>query len=47
MLKDIEKGEIISSSAPQVQNDGRNTTEFIHSRRIKLVNSPLQGILRI
>ncbi|XP_052731994.1 protein ESSENTIAL FOR POTEXVIRUS ACCUMULATION 1 isoform X2 [Vigna angularis] len=42
VLKDIEKGEIISSSAPQVQKDGRNTTEFTHSRRIKLVNSPLQ-----
>ncbi|XP_027904590.1 uncharacterized protein LOC114164211 isoform X2 [Vigna unguiculata] len=42
VLKDIEKGEIISSSAPPVQKDGRNTTEFTHSRRIKLVNSPLQ-----
>ncbi|KAK8465332.1 hypothetical protein PHAVU_009G057400 [Phaseolus vulgaris] len=42
VIKDIEKGEIISSSAPQVQKDGRNSTEFTHSRQMKLVNAPLQ-----
>jgi len=47
VLKDIEKGEIISSSAPQVQKDGWNSTEFTHSRRMKLVNAPLQGILSV
>ncbi|TKY75146.1 PERQ amino acid-rich with GYF domain-containing protein 2 [Spatholobus suberectus] len=42
VLKDIDKGEIISSSAPQVPKDGRNSTEFMHSRRMKLVNAPFQ-----
>jgi len=47
VIKDIEKGEIISSSAPQVQKDGWNSTEFTHSRQMKLVNAPLQGIFII
>ncbi|CAJ1973315.1 unnamed protein product [Sphenostylis stenocarpa] len=42
VLNDIDKGEIISSSAPQVPKDGRNSTEFTHSRRTKLVNAPFQ-----
>ncbi|RDX71157.1 mpd2, partial [Mucuna pruriens] len=42
VLKDIDKGEIISSGAPQVPKDGRNSTEFMHSRRVKLVNAPIQ-----
>ncbi|XP_061370655.1 protein ESSENTIAL FOR POTEXVIRUS ACCUMULATION 1-like isoform X2 [Gastrolobium bilobum] len=42
VLKGIDKGEIISSSAPQVSKDGRNSTEFTHSRRMKLGNAPLQ-----
>lgn len=47
VLKDIDKGEIISSSAPQLPKDGRNSTEFTHSRRMKPVNAPFQGTLRI
>ncbi|KAL5144505.1 GYF domain-containing protein mpd2 [Glycine soja] len=42
VLKDIDKGEIISSSAPQLPKDGRNSTEFTHSRRMKPVNAPFQ-----
>ncbi|XP_020218475.1 uncharacterized protein LOC109801761 isoform X2 [Cajanus cajan] len=42
VLKDIDKGEIISSGAPQVPKDGRNPTEFMHSRRTNLVNAHFQ-----
>nr|KYP64581.1 GYF domain-containing protein mpd2 [Cajanus cajan] len=45
VLKDIDKGEIISSGAPQVPKDGRNPTEFMHSRRTNLVNAHFQEIL--
>lgn len=47
VLKDIDKGEIISSSAPQVPKDGLNSTEFTHSRQMKLVKASFQGTLRI
>ncbi|KAL2654817.1 hypothetical protein AAZV13_04G030800 [Glycine max] len=42
VLKDIDKGEIISSSAPQVPKDGLNSTEFTHSRQMKLVKASFQ-----
>ncbi|XP_061353364.1 protein ESSENTIAL FOR POTEXVIRUS ACCUMULATION 1-like isoform X2 [Gastrolobium bilobum] len=43
VLKGIDKGEIISSSAPQVPKDGRGgSTDFTHTRRMKLGNAPLQ-----
>ncbi|XP_045799293.1 protein ESSENTIAL FOR POTEXVIRUS ACCUMULATION 1-like [Trifolium pratense] len=42
VLKGIDKGEIISSSAPQVPKDGRNSAEFTHSRQMKHGNAPLQ-----
>ncbi|XP_027354499.1 uncharacterized protein LOC113864691 isoform X2 [Abrus precatorius] len=42
VLKDIDNGEIISSSAPQVPKDGRNSAEFTHSRRMKLSDAPFQ-----
>ncbi|CAL0332670.1 unnamed protein product [Lupinus luteus] len=35
VLKGIEKAEIISSSAPQVSKDGRASTDFTHTRRMK------------
>ncbi|OIW03483.1 hypothetical protein TanjilG_14708 [Lupinus angustifolius] len=35
VLKGIEKAEIISSSAPQVSKDGRGSTDFTHSSRMK------------
>ncbi|OIW12042.1 hypothetical protein TanjilG_24440 [Lupinus angustifolius] len=35
VLKGIEKAEIISSSAPQVSKDGRGSTDFTHTRRMK------------
>ncbi|KAE9586168.1 hypothetical protein Lal_00010020 [Lupinus albus] len=35
VLKGIEKAEIISSSAPQVSKDGRSSTDFTHTRRMK------------
>ncbi|KAL6493108.1 hypothetical protein OROGR_032867 [Orobanche gracilis] len=42
ILKGIDKGEIISSGAPQVGKDGsagRNTTDFMHLRRTRLGSS--------
>jgi hypothetical protein len=45
VLKGIDKGEIISSSAPQGPKDGRNSTDFTHSRQMKHGNAPLQGKL--
>ncbi|KAG4962384.1 hypothetical protein JHK82_039073 [Glycine max] len=35
VLKGIDKGEIISSNAPQVPKDGRSSTDFTHTRRMK------------
>ncbi|KAF7817569.1 PERQ amino acid-rich with GYF domain-containing protein 2 [Senna tora] len=42
VLKGIDNGEIIGSSAPQVQKDGRNSTDFTTPRRMKPGNAPLQ-----
>ncbi|XP_058785332.1 protein ESSENTIAL FOR POTEXVIRUS ACCUMULATION 1-like isoform X2 [Vicia villosa] len=42
VLKGIDKGEIVSSSAPPVPKDGRNSTEFTHSRQMKLGNAAVQ-----
>lgn len=47
VLNGIDKGEIISSSAPQVPKDGRGSTDFTHTRRMKLGSSPLQGTFKI
>ncbi|KAI9113391.1 hypothetical protein K1719_015916 [Acacia pycnantha] len=41
-LKAIDKGEIISSSAPQVSKDGWNSADGAQSRRTKLGGAPLQ-----
>jgi len=43
-LNGIDKGEIISSSAPQVPKDGRST-DFTHTRRMKPGSGPFQGKL--
>ncbi|KAK7383050.1 hypothetical protein VNO78_28716 [Psophocarpus tetragonolobus] len=40
VLKGIDKGEVISSSAPQVPKDGRSSTDFTHTRRIKPGSAP-------
>ncbi|XP_031736671.1 protein ESSENTIAL FOR POTEXVIRUS ACCUMULATION 1 isoform X2 [Cucumis sativus] len=42
-LKGIDKGEIVSSGAPQVSKDGRNSSEFMQARRTKLGVSPSLG----
>ncbi|KAK2398412.1 GYF domain-containing protein [Trifolium repens] len=42
ILNGIDKGEIISSSAPQVTKDGRGSTDFTHTRRMKPGTTPLQ-----
>lgn len=42
-LKGIDKGEIVSSGAPQVSKDGRNSSEFMQTRRMKLGVSPSLG----
>ncbi|CAI8599988.1 unnamed protein product [Vicia faba] len=42
VLEGIDKGEIVSSSAPPVPKDGRNSTEFTHSRQMKLGNAAVQ-----
>ncbi|KAL2964065.1 hypothetical protein AAZX31_17G236600 [Glycine max] len=42
VLKGIDKGEIISSSAPQVPKDGRSSTDFTHTRRMKPGSAPFQ-----
>lgn len=36
LLKGIDKGDIVSSGAPQVSKDGRNPIDFTQSRRPKL-----------
>ncbi|XP_050363641.1 protein ESSENTIAL FOR POTEXVIRUS ACCUMULATION 1 isoform X2 [Argentina anserina] len=36
LLKGIDKGDIVSSGAPQVSKDGRNPVEFTQTRRTKL-----------
>ncbi|XP_027940740.1 uncharacterized protein LOC114194603 [Vigna unguiculata] len=41
VLNGIDKGEIISSSAPQVPKDGRST-DFTHTRRMKPGSGPFQ-----
>ncbi|XP_028757728.1 uncharacterized protein LOC114716823 [Neltuma alba] len=41
-LKGIDRGEIISSGAPQVPKDGWNTADAAQSRRMKLGGAPLQ-----
>lgn len=35
-MKGIDKGDIISSGAPQIAKDGRTSTDFTQSRRAKL-----------
>ncbi|KAL1353723.1 protein ESSENTIAL FOR POTEXVIRUS ACCUMULATION 1-like isoform X1 [Arachis hypogaea] len=40
ILKGIDKGEIITSGAPQVPKDGRSSTDFSHTRRSKPGGSP-------
>lgn len=47
VLKGIDKGEIISSSAPQVPKDGRSSTDFTHTRRMKPGSAPFQGTFTI
>ncbi|KAJ1419709.1 GYF-like domain superfamily, partial [Sesbania bispinosa] len=42
VLKGIDKGEVISSSAPQVPKDGRGSTDFTHTRRMKVGSATLQ-----
>ncbi|XP_020210585.1 uncharacterized protein LOC109795477 isoform X1 [Cajanus cajan] len=42
VFKGIDKGEIISSSAPQVPKDGRSSTDFTHTRRMKPGSAPFQ-----
>ncbi|GAU15315.1 hypothetical protein TSUD_03840 [Trifolium subterraneum] len=42
VLNGIDKGEIISSSAPQVTKEGRGSTDFTHTRRMKPGTTPLQ-----
>ena len=42
VLKGIDKGEIISSNAPQVPKDGRSSTDFTHTRRMKPGSAPFQ-----
>ncbi|MED6119087.1 hypothetical protein PIB30_008599 [Stylosanthes scabra] len=44
ILKGIDKGEIISSGAPQVPKDGRSSTDFANARRMKPGSSPLHGM---
>ncbi|KAJ7958042.1 GYF domain containing protein [Quillaja saponaria] len=43
VLNGIEKGDVVNSGAPQISKDGRNSTEFTHSRRMKLGSGPAQG----
>jgi len=43
VLNGIDKGEIISSSAPQVPKDGRSSSDFTHTRRMKPGSAPFQG----
>ena len=35
-MKGIDKGDIVSSGAPQMSKDGRNQLDFTQSRRMKL-----------
>ncbi|CAI8606429.1 unnamed protein product [Vicia faba] len=42
VLNGIEKGEIVSSSAPQVSKEGRGSTDFTQTRRMKPGITPLQ-----
>ncbi|KAI4316808.1 hypothetical protein L6164_024751 [Bauhinia variegata] len=42
ILNGIEKGEIVSSSVPQVPKDGRSSTDFTHARRMKIGSEPFQ-----
>ena len=35
-MKSIDKGDIVSSGAPQIAKDGRTSTDFTQSRRTKL-----------
>ncbi|XP_004499141.1 protein ESSENTIAL FOR POTEXVIRUS ACCUMULATION 1 isoform X2 [Cicer arietinum] len=42
VLNGIDKGEIISSSAPQVTKEGKGSTDFTHTRRMKPGITPLQ-----
>lgn len=46
LLKGIDKGDIVSSGAPQVSKDGRNSVDFTQPRRTKLGNLPVQPILK-
>ncbi|KAL4649920.1 hypothetical protein ACB092_01G049300 [Castanea dentata] len=36
VLKGIDKGDVVSSGAPQITKDGRTSTDFTQSRRTKL-----------
>lgn len=38
-MKGIDKGDIVSSGAPQMSKDGRNQNDFTQPRRTKLGNS--------
>ncbi|KAK7376814.1 hypothetical protein VNO80_02231 [Phaseolus coccineus] len=42
VLNGIDKGEIISSSAPQVPKDGKSSSDFTHTRRMKPGSAPFQ-----
>ncbi|MED6146680.1 hypothetical protein PIB30_036757 [Stylosanthes scabra] len=42
ILKGIDKGDIISSGAPQVTKDGRGSTDFTHTRRMMPGSASLQ-----
>lgn len=46
LLKGIDKGDIVSSGAPQVSKDGRNSVDFAQPRRTKLGSLPVQPILK-
>ncbi|KAG7941684.1 hypothetical protein I3843_16G056900 [Carya illinoinensis] len=39
VLKEIDKGDIVSSGAPQISKDGKTSTDFTQSRRTKLAGS--------
>ncbi|KAI4336887.1 hypothetical protein L6164_015364 [Bauhinia variegata] len=42
VLNGIDKGEIVSSIVPQVPKDGRNSTDFMNARRMRLGSALLQ-----
>lgn len=45
VLKEIDKGDIVSSGAPQISKDGRTSTDVTQSRRTKPGSSYYQYVL--